>query len=907
MTIQHLETLFTPRSVVLVGASKKPGSVGNTVANNLLTGGFQGDIRFVNPKYREINGTPCLKDVADLPVAPDLAVISTPPATVIGIVNALGARGTRAIVILTAGMKPHEAELRATAKVHDIRIIGPNCLGVLVPGCGLNASFSHRMALKGDLSLLSQSGAVVTTIIDWASSRGIGFSHIMSMGDMVDCSIADMLDHAAGDAGTRAILLYLEGIRDAQTFMSAARAAARVKPVIVIKAGRHDGAARAAISHTGALTGSDIAYDAAFERAGLLRVYDLDEMFAAAETISRVPSSSGNRLAIVTNGGGTGILAADRLEDYGGSLGQLAPDTIRRLDQVLPATWSRGNPIDIIGDAGPQRYREALTIALDDPTTDAVLALYCPTALASGRDVAQAVLDTLEERTEKAVTQKPVLTCWLGGDAATEAREMFTKAGLATFQTPNEAVRGFTHMARYTTAQTALTRTPPDISQRFHPDPDTARRTVTAALEHGKSLLDADDVKAVLKAYDIPVVASAFARTPAEVALKVQTIIDRPDGIDRCVIKIISPDITHKSDIGGVRLNILNGQEGQSAATAMLEAVANRHPEATVDGFSIEPMILRPDARELIIGLADDATFGPIMLFGAGGTAVEVINDKAIALPPLDMALARMLIARTRVYQLMRGYRNIASVDLDAVALTLVKISQLAADIPEIRELDINPLLSDASGVISLDARIVVASCPEAEPLTYNPRFAIHPYPGRLEENYTLKNGTIAKIRPIRPSDERFYETFFRYLSPHDIRMRLFGAIKTYSHEQVAHLTQIDYARAMAFVAIDTDEDALLGVSRLATDPDRETAEFAVIVRTDLKGVGLGWALMNKLISHARAERLKELHGQVLAENTTMLKMCDDLGFDTAASLEDPGIFQVRLALAPDKHVVATQ
>ena len=517
-----------------------------------------------------------------------------------------------------------------------------------------------------------------------------------------------------------------------------------------------------------------------------------------------------------------------------------------------------------------------------------MLILYCPTALASGRDVAQAILDTLDERMGKAARQKPVLTCWLGGDAAAEAREMFAKAELATFRTPGDAVRGYTHMVRYTSAQTALMRTPPDVSHRFQPDPETARRIVATALEQGKTLLDADDVKAVLKAYDIPIVEAAFARTPEDVAREVQAIIDRPNAIDRCVIKIMSPDITHKSDIGGVRLNVLGGKEGQSAATAMLEAVANRQPEAKVDGFSVEPMIIRPEARELIIGLADDATFGPIMLFGAGGTAVEVVNDKALALPPLDMVLARQMIAHTRIYHLLRGYRNVAPVDLDAVALTLVKISQLVADLPEIRELDINPLLSDAQGVISLDARIVVAPCPGSDAVPYNPRFAIRPYPGRLEEECVLKNGATVKIRPIRPADERFYETFFRYLSPHDVRMRLFGAVKSFTHEQVAHLTQIDYARAMAFAAIDTGEDALLGVSRLAADPDRETAEFAVIVRSDLKGVGLGWALMQKLIAHARSEHLKELHGQVLAENTTMLKMCHDLGFKSNCQRRRP-------------------
>ena len=897
MTVRHLDRIFEPRSVALFGASTREGSIGRTVAHNLLTGGFAGEIWFVNPKGHVIDGHRCLADAAALPGVPGLAIIATPPATVPDIVEAVGGLGTRAAVVLTAGLGSGpdslQARMLAAAERHGMRIVGSNCLGVLAPRVGLNASFAHCNALEGDLAFISQSGAIVTSVLDWASSRGIGFSHVVSMGNMDDVDVDDLLDYLAGDVGSRAILLYLEGIRDARSFMSAARRAARVKPVVVIKGGRHAGAARAAMSHTGALAGSDAVYDAAFERAGLLRVYDLDELFDAAETLTHLEPFSGDRLAVLTNGGGAGILAVDRLEDFGATPARLTPETIARLDAALPPTWSKGNPVDIIGDAGADRYRAALDILLDDAGSDAVLVMYCPTSLQSGDTVAEAVIATIAARHPA----KPVLTSWLGEDTAMSARALFQQAGIPTYATPGRAVGGFSHVVRHAKAQRDLMRTPPDVSGAFVPDVAAARAQVTGALAAGRSMLSETEAKLVLAAYGVPVAETVFAADPAAAGEAAQRLVDAAGSSGRCVVKIVSPDISHKSDVGGVRLNVLSGQEAEAAAAAMAERVASLMPEARIEGFVVEPMIMRPRARELIAGLADDPTFGPVVLFGAGGTAVEVMDDKALALPPLDMILARSLMARTRIHRLLQGFRDWPAADLDAVALTLVKIAQLAADIPEIRELDINPLLADQDGVIALDARIVAVADADAGRSPGNRRFAIRPYPSGLEERVVLADGRAVRLRPVRPEDERYYEDFFAALDPADVRLRLLAPIKALSHNFVARMTQIDYAREMAFMAFDDGGGALLGVSRLATDPDRERAEFAIIVRSDLKGHGLGWVLMQKLIAHARAEGLAELTGDVFAENTTMLSMCRQLGFRVAMDPRDPALCTMSLDL----------
>lgn len=900
MIIQDIEHFFDPRSVAFFGASPRHETVGYTIMRNLLEGGFTGDIWLVNPHYEELEGRRCYPDVQSLPDTPDLAVLATPPKTIPGLIDALGERGTRAAIVITAALRSDghdlEGEMLQAVRRHGIRIIGPNCIGVVAPRVGLNASFVQKAPLAGNVALVSQSGALLTSFLDWANGRGIGFSHMVSLGDMSDIDLADMLDYLARDVHSKRILLYVESIKHARSFFSAARSAARAKPVVVIKAGRHPESAKAAASHTGAMAGSDAVYDAAFERAGLVRVDGLMELFNAAEALNDVHGLSGERLGIVTNGGGAGILAVDRLKDLGGELAELAPETITTLNEALPHGWSQNNPVDIIGDAGADRYRAALSKVVDDPNTDAVLVVYCPTSVSSSAEIANAVVDTLRARQVERKRRKPVLACWLGEGSVVEGRAILNSAGLACFETPDTAISGFMHLVRYTRSQASLLRTPNGEPLTLSPKTDVAKRIIDVALDEGRLALNNAEVKAVLSAYDIPVVETNIASTPEEVEKFVELIISRNGPDTRCAVKIWSPDLPHKSDVGGVRLNISSGTEARAAAQAMLSQIRELQPAARLEGFTIEPMVVRRHAHELIVGVAEDSTFGTIVLFGSGGTAVEATDDKALALPPLDIPLARNLMDRTRIMRLLKGYRDRPPADLDAIANTLVKISMLAADFPEIQELDINPLLADEKGVIAIDARAFIRRT-EAGAAGRNTHFAIRPYPRETEICETLADGTRVLLRPVCPEDERYYADFFAHLSPEDVRMRLFSPKKSLSHAFVARLTQIDYAREMAFVAISIEDDALLGVSRMVADPDYLRAEYAVIVRTDFQGKGLGWALMEKLIAYAKAEGLVELHGHIMSENTTMLQMSREFGFAVRLAPDDLGTFVAKLDL----------
>lgn len=900
MTIRNLDRMFAPTRVALFGASPRPRSIGRTVARNLLQGGLP--VSLINPHHDRVLDQPCLPSLAALDRAPDLAVLAVPAPAIPSLIAALGEAGTRAAVIITAGLTAENGLRQAVldaARPHCLRLIGPNCLGIQVPAIGLDASFAHVAAKPGRLAFLSQSGALVTAVLDWAASRRIGFSHIVSLGDMADVDFGDALDYLAGERACKAILLYIEAVTNPRKFMSAARSAARAKPVVAIKAGRHAAAAKAARSHTGALAGSDRVYDAALHRAGVIRVTTLEDLFAAAETIDRLPGGAGERLAIITNGGGAGVLAVDRLIDLGGQLAALAPDTLARLDQVLPATWSHGNPVDIIGDAGPERYRDALETVLADESSDAVLVINCPTALTSGDETSAAVVAAVtKDRAAKGAAAKPVLTNWLGAEAAARARASFAGAEIATYDTPADAVLGFSHANGYHRAQQALMRVPRAGDPSDTGDPASrlaaARAAMKPAIAQHRTLLTEPEAKQLLSAYGIAVVPTVSAGDPDAVAAAAADLLGQ--GAPACVLKILSPDITHKSDAGGVRLDLETPEAARQAAEQMLAGLAQARPEARLHGFSVQAMVRSRRAIELIAGVADDATFGPVILFGAGGTAVEVVDDTAVALPPLDRMLAGDLIDRTRVARLFAGYRGLAPVDRDAVAEVLVRLSRLIAECPEIRELDINPLLADEQGATALDARLVIGP-PPAPVRGGHPRFAIRPYPAAWVKTVTLADGRAVTLRPVRPQDEALYDAFFAKLDPRDVRLRLFAPVKVLSHRLVARLTQIDYSRAMAFAALIGEPPELAGVVRLSADPDYSTAEYAVIVRSDLKGLGLGWAMMSHLIDYARAEGLDSLYGSVLAENQGMLKMARELGFTVSPDPEDRSVLRVTLKL----------
>ena len=892
MSIRNLEVLFHPRSVALVGASKQPRSIGAVLARNLLAAGFDGPVMPVNPHEVAIAGVLSYPSIEALPLVPDLAVVATPPASVPQIVAELGARGTRAVVVITAGFgelgeegrKLQQAMLDA-ARPYTLRLVGPNCLGILVPGHGLNASFAQAQAQAGDLAFVSQSGAVLTSVLDWASARRIGFSHMVSLGGMADADFGDLLDYLAIDRHTRAILLYVEGVTYARKFMSAARAAARSKPVVVIKAGRSSEAARAAQSHSGALAGSDRIYTAAFARAGMLQVETLDELFAAVETLGSGVRVGGDRLAIISNGGGIGVLATDSLIKEGGRIASLAPATIERLNAVLPVTWSHANPIDLVGDAPGERYAAALDAVLTDPDNDAVLVLNCPTAVADSGDAARAVESTA------AAHRRPVFTSWLGEQAPREARQLFAQHRIPSYETPSEAVRAFMHLVRYRRNQEMLRQVPPSIPEAFQPDVERARALLAEARDEGRAWLSEVDAKAVLEAYDIPVVSTSVVASPEEAA-RTAAAIGRP-----VALKIVSPDILHKSDVGGVMLGLTDPSKVQEAAGAMLERVRAARPDARIEGFAVQPMAETRSAHELIVGIAEDAVFGPVILFGQGGTAVEVVRDQSVALPPLNLHLAQEQMRGTRVYDQLQGYRDRPPAALDAIALTLVKVAQMAADLDQIAELDINPLLADAKGVVALDARIRIA--PPVHSGTA--RLAIRPYPKELEGRLALPNGREFLVRPIRPEDApAFRRMVEERTDPEDRRLRFFNTFQRLSPELCARLTQIDYEREMVLVAIEPgaeELDSFGGVAHLAADPDRERAEYAILVRSDLKGQGLGTALTHVLIDYARAQGIGELTATILHENRTMLDLAEQQGFTHAPEGDSSDAVELRLRL----------
>ena len=892
MSTHQLKPLFKPRSIALAGASARAGSLGRAVLDNMRRAGFAGPIYLINPRHAHIDGAPCYADVAALPETPDLLVVVAPRGAVAQLVEEAAARGVQAAVVITADPAHGEgslaAQLRAIALRTGIRVVGPNCLGVLSPIGGLDASFSSYPARKGDLAVVSQSGAVAAALTAFAAGRNIGFSGLVSVGDMADVDFAALLDWFALDGATRAILLYVEAIGDAKGFMSAARAAARVKPVIVIKAGRHPRAAKAAATHTGAMAGSDAVYDAAFRRAGLLRVHDINELFEAAEALGRVAPFPGERLAILTNGGGVGVLAVDDLIDLGGKLAELSPATLSALDAALPTTWSRANPVDIVGDADADRFSAALAPLLADPMNDAVMVMHCPTALSDGEAVARAVAQTV--RDAPALRRKPVFAVWLG--ASPQSDRIFEEARIPHYQTG--AMRGFMHLVTWRQNREALMATPPNLPEGFSPDVPRARMIIDAVLARGDVWLDPVEATSLFEAYAIPIAPARLARTPDEAAAMAAGVLAVHAS---CVIKIHSRDIQHKSDVGGVTLDLTNPQAVREAAAAMLARVAALAPQARIEGVTVHPMIKRPQGRELIAGLAEDPTFGPVVLFGRGGKAVEVFNDRALALPPLDLGLALDLISRTQVARLLREYRDVPAADLDEVALTLVKLAQMSADLPEIRELDINPLLADAEGVIAMDARVRLAPVEGRRGLV-NPRFAVAPYPKQWERWLTGRDGRRIFVRPVRPEDEAMYRTFFEQVSPEDLRLRFFAPVKDFSHAFIARLTQMDYARALALCAT-LENGEMLGAVRLMLDADHDSGEFAILLRSDQKGRGLGWALMKMMIDYGEREGLQHIEGQVLTENTTMLAMCRQLGFQIRDEPDDTGAKQVRLDLRP--------
>ena len=894
MSVRNLNRLFAPRSVALVGASSRPGSLGATLLRNLMAGGFRGTIYPVNPKYTELSGLPTVASVADLAGAPDLAVICTPPATVPAIIRQLGEKGTRAAVVLSAGLADARDErgrslkqaMLDAAHPYLLRILGSNSAGLLAPGLGLNASVAHSGALPGRIAFVSQSGALMTGVLDWARSRGIGFSHFIALGDSSDVDLGDVLDYLASDGATGSILLYVEHLRYARKFMSAARAAARSKPTLVLKAGRIPNGIRAAASESGALATMDDVFDAAIRRAGMLRVASTEQLFAAVETLAHARPLHGERLAIVANGAGPGLLAFDALVGGGGRAAELSTATRERLAAVLPRAIPAAatGALNLHGGAEPELYRQVLEILLKDEGTDAVLVVHAPTATVDSADIARAIAPLAKG------ASRNVLACWLGGDSVAAAREIASQAGMPTFATPEDAVAGFLQIVHYRQNQTLLMQVPPSVSSIGANQRGAARALVREALAGGRYLLTDPETKAILRAYGMALVDTRAAATVDEAVAAARGI-----GFP-VAVKILSPDVMHKSDVGGVVLDLDSEQAVRAAAQRVRKRLQELRPDARFEGFSVQAMARRPEGHELILGAATDPVFGPVILFGQGGMAVQVADDYAVALPPLNAVLARDMIERTRVARLLAGYRNRPAADMDAIVATLVQVSRLVADIPEIVELDINPLLADANGAIVLDARMRLALADHSGSTL--DRLAIRPYPRELETSIDF-GGSPVLLRPVRPEDGPAHLRFFDALTPDDVRYRMFVRIRELQPSQLARFTQIDYDREMAFIATRPGPDGLpetLGVGRVVADPDNVSAEFAVTVRSDLKGMGLGRILMQKLIDYCRLRGTREIVGEALPQNNRIIGLVKKLGFEVMRADEE-GVRKFRLVL----------
>lgn len=886
VTIRHLDRLLSPASVVVVGASIRPGSAGATVWRNLRAGSFKGPVYGVNPRHAELDGVPIFSAVDQLPTVPDLALVCTPASTVVELVAQLGRLGTRAAVVVTAGMSAEDrrAALNA-ARPFTLRLLGPNCLGLLSPRIGLNASAAHTDALAGDVAFVSQSDAIATAVLDWTRSHGVGLSHLISLGDQSDVDFGDVLDHLANDAGTRSILLYIESIVSPRKFMSATRAAARNKPVIVVKAGRADHGLRTVALHTGALTGSDKVYDAAIRRAGMLRVDTLQELFIAAETLSRLRSNPYTTLTIMSNGGGAGALAADAAARQGVVLNEPSAALMARLESVLPGHAAHTNPIDIIGNAPLERYTQTLSALLADSAAGAVLFLHAPSAIVRSEDVARACLPLVLANTDR------VMSAWLGEDGVAQARRRFEEAGVADYATPEEAVRAFAMLQTYRRNQAALMEMP-SAGPTLAPDVAAARTMLDAAIAHGREWLGVQDAQALLTAYGIATVPTATVAATPHAAVAAAHGLGYP-----VTLKILSPDITHISDVGGVRLGLNSDAALVDAVEAMLRAARATRPRARVDGFTVQSMARRPHARELIVGARVDPVFGPVVLFGQGGAAAELIDDTAIALPPLNRALARDLVSSTRVAKVLASFHDHPPAQLDALCDVLVAVSRMLVDLPMMAELDINPLWLDEDGAIALDARLRLSAAPVAGAS----RFAILPYPSQWVREFGWEGRTLV-VRPIRPEDEMQHRHFLESLDPQDVRLRIFYSRHDLPRSELARLTQIDYDREMAFIAEAPDEHGTpqtLGVARALRDPDGVEAEFAIIVRSDLKGRGLGALLFERLIEHARDRGTQRLVGLVLRENTRMLRLARSMGLkaDPGEKSPDPEVLRLVLEL----------
>ncbi|WP_435749802.1 bifunctional acetate--CoA ligase family protein/GNAT family N-acetyltransferase [Thauera sp. AutoDN2] len=888
----YLTPLLEPRSVGIIGASEREASLGNVLMRNMLEAGYKGKLFAINPKHEKVHGVVCYKSVEDVPQRLDLVVIAVRAEKAPAIMDACGRAGVKAAIILSSGFSEAgprgalmERQVIEAAHRHRIRLLGPNCLGIMRPQLGVNATFAHASALKGSIGLISQSGALCAAILDWAKPNNVGFSSVVSLGSSSDIDFGEVLEYMISDPRTESIFLYVEGIRDARRFMSALRGAARVKPVLLIKAGRHPDASRAILSHSGAPMGDDAVFDAALRRAGVIRLYNMGQLFAAANALFSHFRPRGNRLAIITNGGGPGVMAADRAADIGIPLANLSEGTVEKLNAALPTGWSHGNPVDILGDADPERYRKALKAVLEGPNVDGVLVMLTPQAMSNPAGVADVVIE-LEKTADK-----PVVTCWMGEELVTEARQKFSAGGIPHFRTPEPAVELFSHISAYYQNQKLLMQTPSSLSHLPSPSIESARLVIEMALSERRKKLNEMESKALLAAFRIPIAQTVVARSAAE-AMVLSAEIGLP-----VVMKIDSPSIVHKSDVGGVRLNIRSLAAVRSTYQEIIDEVKRVQPDAVINGIAIEPMIQKRNGRELVVAVKRDPVFGPAISFGEGGNLADENRDIAVALPPLNSFLVKDMIRSTRIATRLGEYRNMPAVDMGALELVLLRISEMVCELPWITEMEINPLIVDENGVVAVDGSITVENVsPTADRYDH---MAIHPYPSHLISTWTVPDGTTVTIRPIKPEDAELEVDFVRTLSAETKYYRFMNTMRELPPAMVARLTQIDYDREMAFVATLTVDgmEKEIGVCRYAVNPDGESCEFAVVVADDWQHRGLARKLMGVLIETARNRGIQYMNGVFLANNERMLKFVQKLGFVLSSDPEDSSVKLGVLAL----------
>ena len=896
MLEQHyLTALFEPKSVAVIGASDRENSVGNIIFKNILSSGYKGRLYAINPKHDTIQGQQAYKSIEEIGARVELAVIATRAQTVPHLIEQCGRSGVRNVIVITAGFSESghigaaiERKMLEIARSYNVRILGPNCLGIIRPELGLNATFAKITAKAGNLALVSQSGAMCSAVLDWAKANDVGFSSVISIGMTADVDFGEILDYLIYDSRTHYILMYVEGIRNARRFMSALRSAARIKPIILLKAGRHEAGAMATATHSGMAAVSDTVFDAAVRRAGVVRVQNVGQLFYAAKALASKFRPQGNRLAIITNGGGPGAMAADRAGDLGIPLAELTNETMAVLNKAMPSNWSHANPIDIGGDATPERYRDAIMAVTHDANVDSTLVMLSPQAMTDPLGVAKAIIEVADK------LNRSLICCWMGEEQVREGRKLLEENGIPAFRMPETAIELFHHISKYYRNQKLLLQTPEPTRQHGRPEAEGAKMLIEALLAERRKVLSEMESKAILRAFKVPVAQTMVARTATEALLLAEQI-----GFP-IAMKVDSPDLPHKSDAGGVRLNIGNAPAVRNAYHDIIDTVHKRRPDAKINGVSIEPFLSRPNGRELMIGVFRDPIFGPVITFGAGGFDVEIFSDRSVALPPLNRFLAKDLIDSTRAAKILGQFHNMPPADRESIKEVLLCISEMVCELPWIQELDLNPLIVDEDGAIAADARIVIDHAASATGDRYA-HMSIYPYPVHLVQEWQMNDGQVVTIRPIRPEDADMEQEFVKNMSDESRYYRFMDTLRELTQTMLVRFTQIDYDREMALVATIAKEgedgqearDHQIGVARYVVNPDGESVEFALAVGDDWQKCGVGRKLMTALIECARMKGYRAVVGDVLSTNAKMFRLMTSLGFTIHPHPDDTAVKRV--------------